>query len=170
MTEPAISTRVSDLLGVQYPILQAPMGYIARAQLASAVSNAGGMGIIETGSGKFDEIKLELFSSAPVYGAVEVVTIRSWLERAQRDLRDKPDVLAKLLDGKTPAVRAREIVTGSRLFDVYAGKPLPEGKVSLAYALELGAEDRTLTDEEVDALLHTARELLASRFGAEFRG
>jgi len=38
---------VSDLLGVDCPIVQAPMGYIARAQLASAVSNAGGLGIIE---------------------------------------------------------------------------------------------------------------------------
>ena len=32
------------------------MGFIARAQLASAVSNGGGMGIIETGSGRLDEI------------------------------------------------------------------------------------------------------------------
>ena len=32
------------------------MGWIARAQLASAVSNAGGMGIIETSSGELDEI------------------------------------------------------------------------------------------------------------------
>ncbi|MDE0606611.1 MAG: nitronate monooxygenase [Acidimicrobiaceae bacterium] len=34
--------------------------YIARAQLASAVSNAGGMGIIETSSGQLDEIKVEI--------------------------------------------------------------------------------------------------------------
>ncbi len=48
MTDPAsLSTRVTDLLGVRYPIVQAPMGWIARAQLASAVSNAGAMGIIE---------------------------------------------------------------------------------------------------------------------------
>jgi NAD(P)H-dependent flavin oxidoreductase YrpB (nitropropane dioxygenase family) len=47
-----IDTRVSRLLGVRYPIVQAPMGRIARAQLASAVSNAGGLGIIETSSGE----------------------------------------------------------------------------------------------------------------------
>ena len=34
--------RVSEILGVKYPIVQAPMGWIARSQLASAVSNAGG--------------------------------------------------------------------------------------------------------------------------------
>ena len=37
-----MKNRITDLLGVKYPIVQAPMGWIARAQLASAVSNAGG--------------------------------------------------------------------------------------------------------------------------------
>ena len=60
MTEPAISTRVSELLGVRYPIVQAPMGYIARAQLASAVSNAGGLGVIETSSGQLDQVREEI--------------------------------------------------------------------------------------------------------------
>ncbi|MSY92372.1 MAG: nitronate monooxygenase, partial [Actinobacteria bacterium] len=40
--------RITRMLGIEIPIVQAPMGYIARAQLASAVSNAGAMGIIET--------------------------------------------------------------------------------------------------------------------------
>ena len=62
MVEPAIRTRVSELLGVRYPILQAPMGYIARAQLASAVSNAGGLGIIETSSGQLDQVRDEIRS------------------------------------------------------------------------------------------------------------
>ncbi|GAA4407357.1 NAD(P)H-dependent flavin oxidoreductase [Quisquiliibacterium transsilvanicum] len=56
----SISNRVTDLLGVEHPIVQAPMGWIARAQLASAVSNAGGMGIIETGSGELDVIRGEI--------------------------------------------------------------------------------------------------------------
>ena len=55
-----IKTRITDLLGVQYPIVQAPMGWIARAQLASAVSNAGGLGIIETSSGELDAIRDEI--------------------------------------------------------------------------------------------------------------
>ena len=49
-----INNRVTEMTGVDYPILQAPMGWIARAQLASAVSNSGAMGIIETSSGEFD--------------------------------------------------------------------------------------------------------------------
>jgi enoyl-[acyl-carrier protein] reductase II len=55
-----VRTRVTDMLGVDIPIVQAPMGWIARAQLASAVSNAGGMGIIETSSGLLDEVKVEI--------------------------------------------------------------------------------------------------------------
>jgi enoyl-[acyl-carrier protein] reductase II len=58
------------MLGVEIPIVQAPMGWIARAQLASAVSNAGAMGIIETSSGELDVIKDEI--------------------RKMRDLTDKP--------------------------------------------------------------------------------
>ncbi len=53
-------TRVTDLLGIEHPIVQAPMGWIARAQLASAVSNAGGLGIIETSSGELDAVRAEI--------------------------------------------------------------------------------------------------------------
>ena len=55
-----IRTRVSELLGIDYPIVQAPMGWIARSQLASAVSNAGGLGIIETSSGELDAVRGEI--------------------------------------------------------------------------------------------------------------
>jgi enoyl-[acyl-carrier protein] reductase II len=60
----AISTRVTELLNVRYPILQAPMGWIARSQLASTVSNAGGLGIIETSSGELDNVKAEIAKMA----------------------------------------------------------------------------------------------------------
>ena len=54
------SNRVTDLIGVDVPLVQAPMGWIARSQLASAVSNAGGLGIIETSSGELDVIREEI--------------------------------------------------------------------------------------------------------------
>ena len=52
--------RVTRLLGVDIPIVQAPMGYIARAQLASAVCDTGALGIIETSSGALEEIREEI--------------------------------------------------------------------------------------------------------------
>lgn len=55
-----MQNRVTEMLGVEVPIVQAPMGWIARSQLASAVSNAGGMGIIETSSGELDVVREEI--------------------------------------------------------------------------------------------------------------
>lgn len=52
--------RVSRDLGVDIPIVQAPMGWIARSQLASAVSATGACGIIETSSGELDAVKGEI--------------------------------------------------------------------------------------------------------------
>ena len=61
MTKSApLRNRVTELLGVDYPIVQAPMGWIARSQLASAVSNAGALGIIETSSGELDAVRVEI--------------------------------------------------------------------------------------------------------------
>lgn len=56
--------------GARYPIIQAPMGWIARSQLAAAVCNAGGMGIIETSSGETENccaeiIKMRDLTDAP---------------------------------------------------------------------------------------------------------
>ena len=51
--------RVTRMLGCEIPIVQAPMGWIARSPLASAVCRAGAMGIIETSSGELDAIRGE---------------------------------------------------------------------------------------------------------------
>lgn len=55
-----VRTRITDMLGIEKPIVQAAMGWIARSQLSSAFSNAGGMGIIETSSGQLDEVREEI--------------------------------------------------------------------------------------------------------------
>src|SRR5262249_48663189 len=56
----AIRTRITQVLGIEKPVIQAGMGWIARSQLSSAVSNAGGMGIIETSSGELDAVREEI--------------------------------------------------------------------------------------------------------------
>jgi enoyl-[acyl-carrier protein] reductase II len=56
----AFDNVVSRQLGVEIPIVQAPMGWIARSQLASAVSRAGAFGVIETSSGELDAVKVEI--------------------------------------------------------------------------------------------------------------
>jgi len=39
-------TRITELLGIRYPIVQGGMVYLSRAELVAAVSNAGGLGIL----------------------------------------------------------------------------------------------------------------------------
>jgi enoyl-[acyl-carrier protein] reductase II len=59
---------VQTLLGVDYPVVQAPMTYIARAELAAAVSEAGGMGMIETltPEGRADLLRVRTLTDRPV--------------------------------------------------------------------------------------------------------
>jgi phenylalanyl-tRNA synthetase beta chain len=62
--------------------------------------------------------------------------------------------LAIVVDGETPAaeveaiLRRSRLVTDVRLFDVYQGDQVPEGKKSLAYRVRYQALDHTLTEEE----------------------
>ena len=50
-------TRVTDLLGIEYPIIQGAMAWVADAQLAGAVSEAGGLGVIASGAADLDWIE-----------------------------------------------------------------------------------------------------------------
>ncbi|HKD23511.1 MAG TPA: nitronate monooxygenase [Rhizomicrobium sp.] len=88
---PMIRTRITEMLGVQYPIVQAPMGWIARAQLASAVSNAGGLGIIETSSGELPAVREEIRKMRALTDKPFGVNI------AQAFVRD-PDIVGFVVD------------------------------------------------------------------------
>ncbi len=85
--------------------------------------------------------------------------------------------LAVVVGRETPAATVRGIIEREagalgreiRLFDVYTGRPLPEDRMSLAFSLDLAAEDRTLTDSEADQLLARLRAALARECQAEFR-
>jgi enoyl-[acyl-carrier protein] reductase II len=100
----SIHNRVTELLGVEHPIVQAPMGWIARSQLASAVSNAGGLGIIETSSGELDNVKEEI--------------------RKMRDLTDKPfGVNIAQAFVRDPAIAQFVIDQGVKFVTTSAGDP-----------------------------------------------
>jgi enoyl-[acyl-carrier protein] reductase II len=110
--------RITKMLGVEYPIVQAPMGWIARAQLASAVSNAGAMGIIETSSGELSAIKDEI--------------------RKMRELTDKPfGVNIAQAFVRDPGIVRFVIDQGVRFVTTSAGDP---GK----YCAELKAAGLTV--------------------------
>ncbi len=63
-----MTNRIQSLLGVTYPVVQAPMTYIARASLAAAVSTAGGLGMIETltPEGRTDLLRVRELTDRPV--------------------------------------------------------------------------------------------------------
>ncbi len=63
-----------------------------------------------------------------------------------------------------------ELLRSARLFDVYSGPQIPPGKKSLAYALEFGSVEGTLTDEQAHAEMDRVIGALKSRFGASIRG
>lgn len=96
--------RVSRDLGVEIPIVQAPMGWIARSQLASAVSSAGACGIIETSSGELDAVKDEI--------------------RKMRDLTDKPfGVNIAQAFVRDPSIAEFVIDQGVKFVTTSAGSP-----------------------------------------------
>ena len=63
-----MTNRVQQLLGVEFPVVQAPMTYIARAELAAAVSEGGGLGMIETltPEGREDLLRVRRLTDRPV--------------------------------------------------------------------------------------------------------
>lgn len=73
------------------------------------------------------------------------------------------DVAAAIRDG------GGVLVESVRLFDVYAGPQVPAGKRSLAFALRLRAEDRTLTAEEITRVRNDAIAAAEQRCGAVLR-
>ncbi len=83
--------RITELLGVETPIVQAPMGWIARSPLASAVSNAGALGIIETSSGELDAVREEIIKMRALTDKPFGVNI------AQAFVRD-PDIVTFVID------------------------------------------------------------------------
>ena len=93
--------------------------------------------------------------AAPLFAASEVG------EEEYADVTTFPPALrdlAVVVPTEMPAERVRatvleaggELLRTARVFDLYEGEQLGEGRKSLALGLELGAADRTLTDEEVD--------------------
>ena len=55
-----IKTRICDLLGIEYPVFQGGMAWIADGKLAAAVSNAGGLGIVACGNAPADYVREQI--------------------------------------------------------------------------------------------------------------
>jgi phenylalanyl-tRNA synthetase beta chain len=86
--------------------------------------------------------------------------------------------VAVIVDEAMPAERVErelraaggDLLRGVRLFDLYRGESIPAGTKSLAYALTYQAEDRTLTDKEVDKAHKKIEDWLKHTLKARIRG
>jgi enoyl-[acyl-carrier protein] reductase II len=61
-------TSICEVLGIKYPILQGGMAWVATAELAAAVSNAGGLGIIGAGNAPGDYVRSEIRKAKELTG------------------------------------------------------------------------------------------------------
>lgn len=55
-----MKTKITELLGIQYPLLQGGMAWVSEAVLAASVSNAGGVGLIAGGSADAEYIRSQI--------------------------------------------------------------------------------------------------------------
>lgn len=109
-----------------------------------------------------------------LFAAIDPVKLYHPLPKFPASTRD----IAVLVDDTVPAASmqaaiekaAGSILEAVKLFDVYKGKGIPEGKKSVAYSLSMRAPDRTLTDEECDKAMKQALAALEKDFGAVLRG
>ncbi|MGI9623387.1 MAG: NAD(P)H-dependent flavin oxidoreductase, partial [Acidimicrobiales bacterium] len=140
LTHPAFDNRVSRDLGVDIPIVQAPMGWIARSRLASAVSASGACGIIETSSGELDAIKDEV--------------------RRMKDLTDKPfGVNIAQAFVRDPNIAEFVIDQGIKFVTTSAGSPtkytsvLKEAGLTVYHVVPTLAAAQKAVDAGVDGLV-----------------
>lgn len=90
-----ISTRLTELLRIEHPILLAPMDLVADGQLAAAVSRAGGFGIIGGGYGDEAWLKREMDAAGDARIGVGFIT---W------SMARRPQLLDMVLERRPPAV------------------------------------------------------------------
>ena len=99
-----MKTRITELLGIEYPIIQGGMAWVAEHNLAAAVSNAGGLGLIAAASAPPEVVREEI--------------------RKTKELTDKPfGVNVMLLNPNAEEVAHIVVEEGVKVVTTGAGNP-----------------------------------------------
>ena len=80
---------------------------------------------------------------------------------------DEAVTVAQIEDAITSS--AGKLLRGVKLFDIYRGTGVPQGKKSMAFSLELRADDRTLTDTDSEGVVAKVLAALKEKLGATLR-
>ena len=113
-----LHTRVTEILGIKYPVIQGGMAWIADANLASAVSNAGGLGLIASMSAGPDWVRKEI--------------------RKAKELTDKPfGVNIMLMSPHAADVAQAVIEEDVKIVTTGAGSPSPYMKAWLKNGIKV---------------------------------
>lgn len=101
-----IKSRICEILGIKYPIIQGGMAWVADASLAAAVSNAGGLGLISSVNAGTEAVRNEI--------------------RKCRTLTDKPFGVNIMLQAPNAAEIAQMVIEeGVKILTTGAGSPAP---------------------------------------------
>ena len=123
---PGLKTEICERLGIEYPVFQAGMGFVARGALAGAVSKAGGLGVIGAGSNMTrDEIKAEI-------DAVRAITDKPFgVDILFATVRAEGDVAARYTEAVEEMV---DVVIEEKVPVLISGLGSPKGAVPAAHA------------------------------------
>ncbi len=92
-----MKTRLTDLLGIEYPIIQGGMAWVATAELAAAVSNGGGIGIIAAGGAPADVVREQIKKARTLTDkpfGVNVMLMSPFADEVMNVvIEEKPDVV-----------------------------------------------------------------------------
>jgi phenylalanyl-tRNA synthetase beta chain len=151
----------------------------------SLVEHAMSVEINGSNAGYLGSVRAEVLKSFGIDQEVIVAEFRADSLRKRAQARYEPlprfprvrrDV-AFIVDTNTPSARIGEVIlsassgllTSAEVFDLYEGDPLPSGKKSLAFALEIVPREKTLTDSEIDQEVGKAVRAVEHTFGAQLR-
>lgn len=111
--KPTLRTPLTELIGIEHPVVQTGMGWVAGARLVSATSNAGGLGILASATMTLEELQaavtkvksstdkpfgINIRADAGDAGERIDLLIREGVKVASFALAPKPDLIAKLKD------------------------------------------------------------------------
>ena len=140
----SVNNDIVGMVGKLHPAVEKENVYVLEINLDKLISK-------KTGKMKFKEI-----SKYPTISKDLAILI---------DKNISSDEIAKAIKKA-----AGSLLTNTEIFDVYEGQNIPEGKRSIAYSLSFGANDRTLTDEEINNIMKKIIDNLQNKIGAELRG